>query len=77
MSKDTKIDDVQITRELVEAVFEHAEPIVGCHECDGILAIGQPAFGQQSINEDKYALGLKILEVLYKIFIKLMKNQNK
>ena len=51
--------------DLVEAVFEHAETVVGCHTCDGVLTIGQRDMdtGEED-SDDKLTLGLKLKEVL-------------
>ena len=63
MDKDKITKNIII--DLVEAVFDHAEPIVGCHTCDGVLMIGQRDMvtGEED-SEDKYTLGLKLMEVL-------------
>ena len=76
MSEEISLDKTNITIDLVEAIFEHAKPIVGCHTCDGILTIGQQDIvtGEED-SKDKYALGLKLMEVLDKYNIQGANNE--
>ena len=74
--QEISFDKTDITIDLVEAIFEHASPIVGCHTCDGILTIGQQDIvtGEED-SKDKYALGLKLMEVLDKYNIQGVDNE--